>query len=249
MWLFPLLSPSTFRFNCSNDLLCILYSPFQYVAPDQAPASYLEHAPASHLSSDVPSESALPALAELVACRDMGHPVTLSLSHVPQLFSWIPLLLPTLTQPSLFSVRPLVKLVSQRSLQTPHHVCWVREVGPSFFQTCAYFFSPSPLNKLPISIGSGPFFTGLIPCVLCLSLGRDPTRQGLMCTRCKASYCWIPTGPLGAAGLFSANGKSFRDKPVCSVLSLPKLGTRHWLLNVLLPTCSSIPRMSQCWRK
>lgn len=173
MWLFPLLSPSTLRFNCSNDLLCILYSPFQYVAPDQAPASYLEHAPASHLSSDVPSESALPALAELVACRDMGHPVTLSLSHVPQLFSWIPLLLPTLTQPSLFSVRPLVKLVSQRSLQTPHHVCWVREVGLSFFQTCAYFFSPSPLNKLPISIGSGPFFTGLIPCSLPI-VGQRP---------------------------------------------------------------------------
>lgn len=42
---------------------------------------------------------------------------------------------------------------------------------------------------------------------------------------------------------------SLSDIPVCSVLSLPKLGTRHWLLNVLLPTCSSIPRMSQYWRK
>lgn len=47
------------------------------MAPDQAPTSYLEAARASHLSSGVPSESALPALPELMACYDAGHPVTL----------------------------------------------------------------------------------------------------------------------------------------------------------------------------
>lgn len=51
------------------------------MAPDQAPTSYLEHACASHLSSGVPSESGLPAVAELMACHDIVHPVTLTFTH------------------------------------------------------------------------------------------------------------------------------------------------------------------------
>lgn len=141
---------------CSNYLLSILYPPFQYLAPDQAPTSCLEATRASHLSNGVPSEAALPALAELTACHDTDHPVTLSLSDVPQPFFWIPLLLPALTQLFLISsLRPLVTLVSQRSCWTPHLVCCVREVRPPLFQN-KLTFNVFLLNQLPISIKSMP---------------------------------------------------------------------------------------------
>lgn len=123
---------NTFSGPCSHYYLSVLYPPFQYLAPDQAPTSCLEATHASHLSSGVHSEAALPALAELMACHDTDRPVTLSHSHIPQPFFCIPLRLPTLTQLFLISsVRPLVTLVSRRSCWTPCLVCGMREVGPS----------------------------------------------------------------------------------------------------------------------
>lgn len=60
------------------------------MAPDQAPTSCLEGTHASHLSSGVPSEAALPALAELMACHDTGHLVTVAFTHLSALLLHTP---------------------------------------------------------------------------------------------------------------------------------------------------------------
>lgn len=110
--------------------MSVLYPPFQYQAPDQTPTSYLEATRASHLGSGVLSESALPALTELMACHDTGHPGTLSLSHIPEFFFCTSLLLPTLAQLSLISsVRPPIKLVSQRYKHTDPSSCLLHKGG------------------------------------------------------------------------------------------------------------------------
>lgn len=90
VWLFPLLSPVSLRFKSLLQLsaVCLLLS-FSVCCSRPGPHFYLADAGASPLSSGVSSEPAQPALAGLMACHDIGHPVTLSLAHIPQLLDTV----------------------------------------------------------------------------------------------------------------------------------------------------------------